>query len=42
MKAAEARSDGGCWPGQVEVGHDRVRALLEADQEVERIALLLG
>jgi len=42
VKVAEARSDGGCWPGQVEVGNDRVRALLEADQEVERIALLLG
>ena len=42
MKVAEARSDGGCWPVQVEVGNDRVRALLEADQEVERIALLLG
>ena len=42
VKVAEARSDGGCWPGQLEVGNDRVRALLEADQEVERIALLLG
>ena len=42
MKVAEARSDGGCWPGQVEVGNDRVRTLLEADEEVERIALLLG
>ena len=39
---AEARSDGRRWPGQVEVGDDRVRAPLEGDQEVERIALLVG
>src|SRR2546427_7529049 len=42
VKVAEARSDGGVLARAVEVGNDRVRALLDADQEVERIALLLG